>query len=613
MDQIKQTQLRVDEGSVGPPGAKERILLVDDEEGVRKFLAALLRRAGEWEVLEAADGQEAQALLARQGADLVITDLAMQGVSGLDLMQWAKAHDSDAQWIILTGQGTMQDAIAAVQLGAFDFVLKPLDDAERLLVRARNALRQRRLELEERRLHREVEQRNDQLRRKMDQLKDACDLLCRQSEDMAEDLRRAEIIQRALLPHEAPAIRGCSLEAVYRPSNNVGGDLYDIVRLDERYSVIYLADAAGHGVAAAMLAVLLKENLRLGRQTPVPTSPAEALQMVNGCLMEECKSLGLFVSAAYCLLDARDSEVTIASAGHPPLLLARAGGEVQQIAHTGPALGISADAHFGQTTVKLGGGDRLLLYTDGLFNAPRGGDALTPEDLAAVLADRRLEARGVLDALMAMAAKRRGGGPQEDDIAMILLTAGEQPSALDNAAPADDGPARKLASPPPAELLLGVEGDKAAIRIAGQGKWTWCAAFHEACLAQLDVGHELTLDLQACDYLDSTFLGTIQEVADHADEIAVPMRVQGVSPGLGRLFEELGMERLMRHFAADIHPLPGNLRELPASSGESPWDQLRVLRAHEALASLSEQNRRKFGALVEALRKETSEMVGAGI
>src|SRR5579862_1296902 len=112
-----------------------RILVVDDEEGLRSLLTAALTRDGD-EVVAAADGNEAAEILDRQAFDVVITDLKMPGRGGLALLTKVRAELPDAQVILLTAHATVDTAVEAMKAGAFDYVQKPVESpaALRLLV-----------------------------------------------------------------------------------------------------------------------------------------------------------------------------------------------------------------------------------------------------------------------------------------------------------------------------------------------------------------------------------------------------------------------------------------------------------------------------------------------
>ena len=194
------------------------ILLVDDEPSVRALIRAALSRARPEEptayvLLEAADGLQAQAMIARGGIEIVITDLLMPRRGGLSRRPWAQAERPGLTWIILSGVGTLEDAIRAIRLGAFAFVTKAPQMVDSLTITVRNAVRARWLEAERARFETELAARNAQLARQVEQLTLQAELIDR-------DLARAELIQRALLPTTFPlwALR----VDVISPRQNVG-------------------------------------------------------------------------------------------------------------------------------------------------------------------------------------------------------------------------------------------------------------------------------------------------------------------------------------------------------------------------------------------------------
>jgi DNA-binding NtrC family response regulator len=131
-----------------------KILVVDDEPGVRKSLAIMLRREG-YEAAEARDAAEALEQLGREVFDLVITDLRMGEVSGIDLLKAIGQANPTVPTIVVTAFGTVESAVEAMKLGAFDFVTKPFRPEE-ILLRARNALESRRLRAEVQQLRTEA-------------------------------------------------------------------------------------------------------------------------------------------------------------------------------------------------------------------------------------------------------------------------------------------------------------------------------------------------------------------------------------------------------------------------------------------------------------------------
>jgi two-component system nitrogen regulation response regulator NtrX len=127
-----------------------RILIVDDEQGIRKSLAGLLSDEG-YEASVAADGEAALATLREQPPDLVLLDIAMPGRDGIDVLEEVRRAWPRLPVIVMSGHGTIETAVRATQLGAFDFIEKPLG-AEKLLLTIRHALERSRLERENREL-----------------------------------------------------------------------------------------------------------------------------------------------------------------------------------------------------------------------------------------------------------------------------------------------------------------------------------------------------------------------------------------------------------------------------------------------------------------------------
>ena len=584
------------------------LLIVDDSEAIRKLLVHALRGEPELEIEAVGSAREARERLAQRSFAVVVTDLSMPEEDGISLMQWAKASFPGPIWIVLTGHGTLDSAVSALQLGAFDFIGKPLSMAT-LRNSVRNALSQHRLRTERDRLQSELEESNERLREHVTQIEGACRLLGEQAETMQADLRRAALIQRALLPQAAPEIPGLRIQALYRPSAIVGGDLYDVVRLDSRRVALIIADAAGHGLSAAMLAVLFRNRLPLvDASSGEPCAPSEALQAVNRSLSGAISAPGLFITAAYCLLDVAEGKVSVASAGHPPLIVQRKSGDIERIFHTGPALGLYPDALFGQQETVLDAGDRLVLHTDGLYDRLRGVPGIPSERVVRALEGSEAHGEISLHHLACLADPSRGGVEEalSDDVTVVTVGAVPGPSALDNGTFAPVPAPSTMAVDEGVEILTGGDARRTTLSIRGRASWTQSAAFHEACVGALAMRGAVIVDLTLCEHLDSTFLGTIHELVERADGTDVELRLQGVMPPVEELFREVGMKRVMEHIVPVMLPLPSRMSPLLDEDQEPRSQTLRILKAHEGLAALNDRNRREFDPLLEMLRKEVA-------
>jgi PAS domain S-box-containing protein len=148
---------------------KEKILIVDDEPEILENLETILSDEG-LDVVKASTGNEALANFEAGSFGLVITDMKMPGLSGLDVLQRVKQIDKDVEVIILTGHGTMENAIQALRdEGAYDYLRKPLEDIEELLIPVKNALERRWLLIENKKLVTKLRESNRKFRAIFDQ------------------------------------------------------------------------------------------------------------------------------------------------------------------------------------------------------------------------------------------------------------------------------------------------------------------------------------------------------------------------------------------------------------------------------------------------------------
>ncbi len=576
------------------PGADPVFLVVDDDPMVRRIVARGLGQLAPAEVLEVEDGLAAQQLLRERSVDVVITDVVMPHMDGLELMKWAQEHCPRPLWIVLSGLETFDAAVDALQLGAFDYLAKP-PEVPRVRVAVRNALDQIELVRERKRLYAELEESNTQLADKVEQLEDACRVLEEQAAVIQADLDRAEIIQRALLPQAPPSIPGWCMETLYRPGSSVGGDFYDAVVLDKDHLGLVIADAAGHGVAAAMLSVLFKLRLKQLDNDGAMLLPHQVLERLNDRLYEMLSAPGAFVTAAYILLDLRSGHGRLASAGHPPCIVSAPDGGTTLLERTGPALGLEPDSHYLEHEFRLEAGGRLMLYTDGVLEG--GPDSPTSEDMARGMVSAPDKA-SLLGSFYGEAITGTGG--DRDDITMFLLERAEGESHFDDATPAPECTREEPSSPPP-QLSQGIQDEHAFICIAGSITWLCSQAILERAGALLGQCPRLIVDLSSCEHMDSTCLGTLHEiVTGNPDQVYL----QGVPAVVHQLFEELSMASVLAHILDTAQTLPDEMIEISAATLSPQQQGQRILSAHESLAELSEDNREQFKGVVDSLRAD---------
>jgi integral membrane sensor domain MASE1 len=188
----------------------------------------------------------------------------------------------------------------------------------------------------------------------------------------------AHTLQAALLPPRLPDVPRLEVAAWHRPGargQEIGGDFYDLFRTGEGEWDGVIGDVCGKGPAAASLTGLARHTLRaVGEESQ---RPSVALARLNQAVLEHAGD-PRFLTASYARLrsDGDAFAVTIANAGHPPPFVARASGEIEEAGGLGMLLGVNADPVLRDGFLSLGGGDALVLFTDGLVDLDEPGDGL---------------------------------------------------------------------------------------------------------------------------------------------------------------------------------------------------------------------------------------------
>ena len=235
------------------------------------------------------------------------------------------------------------------------------------------------------------------------------------------ELAIARQIQAALLPKLDRSIAGLEVHARYAPAGSVAGDFYDVLTDGQGLGVL-IADVSGHGVPAALSASMLKVALRA--QVEQIASPAKVLaglsRTLSGMIGDQ------FITAAYVHFDTARRELCYAGAGHPPVLLWRAGAKtVESLEENGLFLGPFPGAEYAAISTPFEPGDRCLLYTDGLVEASnRKNEEFGAERLCGFLfTNSGLEVNAACSALFDEVAAWSGGGfeSQQDDITFVVV------------------------------------------------------------------------------------------------------------------------------------------------------------------------------------------------
>jgi sigma-B regulation protein RsbU (phosphoserine phosphatase) len=205
---------------------------------------------------------------------------------------------------------------------------------------------------------------------------------------MSNEMQAARRIQTAILPSVIPTITGYSVAARYSPMTAVAGDYYGFPRSKPNYLDIIVADVLGHGVAAALVASMVKVSVFASAENQ--EGPATIIGDLNATLCKEAS--GQFATAVYLSLN-RDSGIgTYSAAGHPPPLLWRHRKQRLQALDTpGLLLGVRSGEIFNESAFSFEAGDRLLVYSDGLTEADnKTGVSFGDGKLSELLAEKQM-------------------------------------------------------------------------------------------------------------------------------------------------------------------------------------------------------------------------------
>jgi sigma-B regulation protein RsbU (phosphoserine phosphatase) len=186
---------------------------------------------------------------------------------------------------------------------------------------------------------------------------------------LEDDLQLASQIQQGLLPPRNVSFEGWHIDYRYEPAGVVSGDYVDIVQTKDADLYFALGDVSGKGVAASMLMAKLHAVFR--SLIPLGLGVDQLTERASRMFGES--TLPGQYATLVCGRAAKDGEVTICNAGHPPALLSR-GGRIEPISATGFPLGMFPSQKFSMEKLKLGAGDTIVLYTDGVPDALNGKD-----------------------------------------------------------------------------------------------------------------------------------------------------------------------------------------------------------------------------------------------
>lgn len=386
------------------------VLVVDDDPVFTMFLRQLLL-ALEAElpcrISCAESGEAGLAAIRRDRPDLVLADYHLPGLSGLDLLETVRGLPAEQQpaVVMLTGSGNENVAVEAMKRGAKDYLKKNDLDLASLMRAVQSALTQKRL----------------------------ADQVAAYNAQVKADLEMARQLQESLLPQSYPtfpagapaAESALRFQHRYFWTTQLGGDFFNVQNLSDTAAGVLMCDVMGHGVRPALVTAMLRALV--GDLEKHVHDPGNFLLEMNRRLAAILKQIEepLYATAVYLVADVAAGELRYARAGHPaPLHLQGGTDNVEPLPfphHSGAALGLFEKTEFITCRRTLGAGDRLLLFTDGLYEATdSAGEEFGQERLLAATRGRvRLPLGELMDGLLGEVRAYTEGNEFDDDVCIL--------------------------------------------------------------------------------------------------------------------------------------------------------------------------------------------------
>lgn len=380
-------------------------MVVDDEPDLQMLILQKFRKEikeDRYEFCFAENGKEALDMLDESNSiSLVLSDINMPKMDGLSLLSELQDVDDPAlKTVMVSAYGDMDNIRKAMNLGAFDFVTKPIDfdDLSTTIEKALKEINYLKKTIEARKRLNSVQR----------------------------DLDTATRIQQKMLPQDFPPFPDKEEFEIYAEmitAKEVGGDLYDFFFIDEeeRYLGFVIGDVSGKGVPASLYMAVSRTMLKaIASQVE---DPADCLNQVNSMLIPE-SDMTTFVTVFYGVLDTETGHIQYCNGGHNLPYIIKSDGTVKQVENTGGLLlGKIEPVEFESKEIKLEPGEKLVMYTDGVVEAVGEDGEMYNEELYEQFLEGRDKdsSQKIVQSTMVEVLQFVGKADQSDDITVLGL------------------------------------------------------------------------------------------------------------------------------------------------------------------------------------------------
>jgi phosphoserine phosphatase RsbU/P len=384
-------------------GKIQSILIVDDTEANVDILVEML--GDDFDVSVAMDGSSALEQVAAEAPDLVLLDIMMPGISGIEVLERMKKDEllRHIPIIMISALGEIETVVHCIERGAEDYLSKPFDP---VLLRARiNA------SLDKKRFH--------------DAEKQYLDTIVKTQAELHKEISEAADYVRSLLPEPLSG----PITAAWRfiPSTQLGGDTFGYHWIDDDHFVIYLIDVCGHGVGAALLSITIMNLIRSGS---LPTTdfhnPGAVLKGLNERFQMDTQHDKYF-TIWYGVYHVSARQLFFSSAGHPPavLLSGPSPGEmkVRKLKGLGIPIGWDPDSDYEVTSCPCDSCARLYIFSDGTYEIKKlDGASFTHDEFTQLIAAAPEAGSSQLERIVSHIRTSQGSDYFDDDFSLLEIT-----------------------------------------------------------------------------------------------------------------------------------------------------------------------------------------------
>ncbi len=342
---------------------KIRVLLIDDDDYQYLVLQKYLKKIDPqlYELNWVDHYEAALQIIEKQEYDVCLVDYYLDQHNGTEIIRHALDANNKMPMILLTANESKAMDLEAMEAGAVDYLVKGQINPTLLERSLRYAIARKKAEVELAKRNRELQESYRTIRE--------------QTKQMHIELEHAKQTQQAILPKQFPEIEGVQLSCKFVPMEKIGGDFYDVFRVDDEHFGLLVADVTGHGISAALISLMIYS---IFKDSAVGLASPSIVSNLANARLDGKLPIGKMATMFYAVYHPGDRMLTYVSAGHPPgLVLRPRTQEVIELTSSGMIFGIIPfQVEYEERQFQLETGDKLFLYTDGIFEVVNEDDKM---------------------------------------------------------------------------------------------------------------------------------------------------------------------------------------------------------------------------------------------